>query len=132
MVGSIPTGATKSPEINTHKGAIDLAYIRFSEIPFQSDDDRIVCEALYKSICEAEDDLINAEDLLERLSATAGKKQMIMLGIPNVIMLGKILMGLKVAFWYYSGVSPADVLDDVTDLEIIDIFNPWLLSKDRV
>lgn len=101
-----------------------MAYIRFSEIPFSSDDDRIVCEAIYKSICEAEDDLIAAEDLLERLNATAGKKEMTMLGLPSVIMLGKILMGLKVAFWYYSGVSPSDVLDDFTDLDVIDIFNP--------
>jgi len=101
-----------------------LAYIRFSEIPFASDDDRIVCEALYKSICEAEDDLIDAEDLLDRLNAMVGKKEMTTLGLPNVIMLGKILMGLKVAFWYYSGVSPADILDDLTDIEVIDIFNP--------
>lgn len=101
-----------------------MAYIRFSEIPFASDDDRIVCEALYKSICEAEDDLITAEDLLERLNTTVGKKEMIMLGLPNVLMLGRILTGLKVAFWYYAGVSPSDVLDDFTDLDVIDIFNP--------
>lgn len=101
-----------------------MTYIRFSEIPFAHDDDRIVCEAIYKSICEAEEDLINAESLLERLNATVGKKEMTKLGMPSVVMLGKILMGLKVAFWYYSRVSPADVLDDVTDLEIMDIFNP--------
>lgn len=101
-----------------------MAYIRFSEILFDSDQERNVCEALYKSIYEAENDLIAAEDLLERLHSIVGEKEMIMIGMPSIMILSKVLMGLKIAFWYYARVPAAYVLDDVTDLDAIDIFNP--------
>lgn len=101
------------------------AYVRFSDIPFVKPEHKTLCEQLYKDISAAEDHMIDNEAFAERLAILLGPKVAEELASSTIGLNKRVITALKIAFWYYSGKSPHNVVGAPRDEELeTDIFNP--------
>lgn len=108
-----------------HERGEMAAYVKFDDLPFVKPEHRTICEQLYKDISAVEDQLVTDEGFAEHLSSILGAQAANELVSPTLGLNKRVLLALKIAFWYYSGKSPHNVVDGPRDDELdIDIFNP--------
>lgn len=101
-----------------------MAYTRLEEINFVDDESKELARRLYKDIQLMEYQLMSNEAILENLKKSIGEKQANFIAGVLVNRDIRILAGLKLAFYYYTGFFPNRVITD-TDYEVeVDIFNP--------
>lgn len=96
-------------------------YIKLSDIEYAKPEHKTICEALYKDILAEESQLVSDEEMLEYFKSVMGDRVGGFIGSPTVTLNRKILLALKMTFWYYSGKSPANVVGEEPE---VDIFNP--------
>ena len=96
-------------------------YVRLSDIEFATDEHRTTCKTLYKDILNIENRLVNDEEMLEYFKNVMGENAGNILAGPTLMINKKILMALKLTFWYYTNKSPSHVVDGEPAM---DIFNP--------
>lgn len=70
-----------------------------------------------------EKQLVANEELLESLIRSIGEKQANFIAGILVLRDKKLIAGLKIAFYYYTGMSSDRVIADLDAEEEIDIFN---------
>ena len=101
-----------------------MPYRKFSQLEFLNKKHRTICETLLFDIQKLESQLVYDDELIEYFKERVGQ------GVADVSasyvnLNRRILMGLKLSFWYYTGADPSKViLDTIQDKEHIDIFNP--------
>lgn len=101
-----------------------MAYKRLSELDFSTKKHKSVCETLLYDIQKLESQIVYDDETVEYLRNTVG---------PNaadvadsyVKMNKRLLLALRLSFWYYTGSNPCEVINDLTkNQDEIDIFNP--------
>lgn len=101
------------------------AYVKFDDLPFVKPEHRTICEQLYRDISTVEDQLLTDEEFAEHLSSLIGAQAANEMVSPTLGLNKRVLLALKIVFWYYSGKSPSNVVDGPRDeQQNIDIFNP--------
>lgn len=99
-------------------------YLKLDDINFKDTSSKELAKRLYKDIQLVESQLMENEELLESLKKSLGEKQAnFLIGI-LILRDKKILAGLKISFYYYTGMLPDKILSDVDTEETVDIFNP--------
>lgn len=101
-----------------------MAYRRLSELDFSTKKHRSFCETLLLDIHRLESQIVYDDETVEYLRNTVGTNAADV-AESYVKMNKRLLLALKLSFWYYTGANPSEVLNDVTkDQDEIDIFNP--------
>ena len=96
-------------------------YVKLSDIKFAKPEHKTTCETLYKDILNVENQLINDEEMLEYFKSVLGDKIANFVGSPTVAINKRILMALKLSFWYYSGGKlTAHVVGEEPEFNIFD------------
>lgn len=101
-----------------------MAYTKLEDLNFKDEESKELAKRLYKDIQQLEYQLMGNEELLESLKKSIGEQQA---NFVMGLMVGhdrRLLAGLKVAFYYYTGTFPGRVISDVDAEEVVDIFNP--------
>lgn len=101
-----------------------MSYKRFSQLEFVTKKHKTVCETLLSDIQNLESQLVYDDEIVEyikeKVGSNAAEASSGYIGLNR-----RLLTGLKLSFWYYTGVDPGKViLDTVVNKEKIDIFNP--------
>lgn len=101
------------------------AYVKFDDLPFVKPEHRTICEQLYRDISVVEDQLITDEVFAEHLGSILGAKAAADLVSPSLGLNKRVLLALKIAFWFYSGKSPHNVVGGPKSDDLdVDIFKP--------
>ena len=87
-------------------------YIRLDDIECQDEDQRKMVETLLLDIHALEEHLMRDEVFMEKLKNMVGHEYASQIGNYTIENTKRILLGLKIAFWYYTGVSSHKVLKD--------------------
>ena len=87
-------------------------YVRINDLSLQDEDQRLMVETLLLDIHALEEHLMRDEVFMERLKSQVGDEYASQIGNYTVENTKRILLGLKIAFWYYTGVAPHKVLMD--------------------
>jgi hypothetical protein len=97
-----------------------MSYKKFSQLEFLNEKHKIICEQLLHDIQSLEFQIMYDDEIVDYIKERVG------LNTDDYNNLNKrILSGLKISFWYYTGANPGKViLDTVQDKEQFDIFNP--------
>ena len=103
-----------------------MAYTRMSDIKFLKLEHREICIELYRDIMYIEAQLVADEASIEILRSSVGDAIANLIASNTIAFNKKLLTGLKIAFWYYTGKSASHIIDDlhIDDEQKIDIFNP--------
>jgi hypothetical protein len=101
-----------------------LAYTKLDDIKFKDEYSKELATRLYKDIQFMEKQLVANEELLSSLVQSVGEKQANFIAGILVLRDKKILAGLKIAFFYYTGHLSDKVIADLDSEEEVDIFNP--------
>jgi hypothetical protein len=101
-----------------------MSYVKLSDLEFAKPEHRAVCEELYRDIQSVEAKLASDELLAESIRDAAGNVVAESITSHFVMFNKRVLMGLKIAFWYYTGKAPAQVVGDMNEEDEVDIFNP--------
>lgn len=101
-----------------------MSYVKLNNLKFKDSAARELATRLYKDIQFMESQLASNEELLNSLVVSVGERQANFLVGILVLRDKKILAGLKIAFFYYTGALPDKVIADLDAEEEIDIFNP--------
>jgi hypothetical protein len=96
-------------------------YTRFEDLFFKEKKLKVFAKTLLDDIHTLENVLIEEDIFLEKIKETMGDEFAAKAAGPMVYNNKRILYGLKLTFWYYTGVSPNTILDTKMN---IDIFNP--------
>jgi hypothetical protein len=101
-----------------------MPYKKLSQLEFLNKKHRTICETLLFDIQRLESQLVYDDEMIEFLKSTVGVNTAEVSA--NYVSLNRrILTGLKLTFWYYTGADPGKViLDTIPDKDTIDIFNP--------
>jgi hypothetical protein len=102
---------------------MNSSYTRLEDIDFIDKDSKIISSRIYKDIQEVEQVLINNEVIYDYLKKTVGEKNADEMYGSVYSSNKKILLALKMAFWYYSGKSVSHVVSSDETKHDIDIFN---------
>jgi len=100
-----------------------MSYIKLNDLKFKDELSKELALRLYKDIQFMEKQLVANEELLDSLVRSVGEKQANFIAGILVIRDRKLIAGLKVAFYYYTGTTPDKVIADLDAEEEIDIFN---------
>lgn len=101
-----------------------MAYVKLSDIDFAKPEHRTICEELYKDIHSVEAQLLADEALAESLKSSIGQATAEGVTSHFISFNRRILLGLKIAFWYYTGKVSNHVIAEIDEENEIDIFNP--------
>lgn len=85
-------------------------YIRLKDIECADDNHRTVVNMLLSDIDNLEKQLLIDEEFLEALRQHIGDVNADYISRHTFDINKKLLMSLKVTFWYYTGISPSKVL----------------------
>jgi len=101
-----------------------VAYKKFSQLDFLNKKHKSICETLLFDIQKLESQLVYDDELIEFFKSNVGQT-VADVSASYVNLNRRILTGLKLTFWYYTGADPGKViLDTIQDKDQIDIFNP--------
>ena len=97
-----------------------MSYVRFSSLDFVNDEVKNTCYNLLKDIRELQKQILHDEEYASRLAQTIGKNVALAFEQHNDTNR-KVLIALKISFWYYTGKSSDHILlDDEYDIDIFD------------
>jgi hypothetical protein len=85
-------------------------YIRIQDIECANDNHQTVVTTLLSDIVNLEKQLIIDEEFLEALRRQIGDMNTDYISRHTLDINKRLLLSLKVAFWYYTGISPSKVL----------------------
>lgn len=101
---------------------MNSSYIRFDDLVLEDEEQRKLVETLLLDIHALEEHLMRDEVFMEKLKNTVGHEYASQIGNYTVENTKRILLGLKISFWYYTGVSSHRVLRDPDpDYNLFDI-----------
>ena len=101
-----------------------MSYIKLEDLNFKDEESKELAKRLYKDIQTIEYQLMGNEELLESLKKSIGEQQANFIAGILVGHDKRLLAGLKIAFYYYTGTFSSRVISDVDAEEVVDIFNP--------
>jgi len=101
-----------------------MSYRKFSDLTFINKKHRSICEALLHDIQKLESQLVYDDEMVEFLRENVGPTTA-EVSASYVSLNKRILTGLKLTFWYYTGFDPSKViLDTIPEKDGINIFDP--------
>lgn len=100
-----------------------MSYIKLENIKFKDELSKELATRLYRDIQFMKRQLVANEELLDSLVRSVGEKQANFIAGILVIRDKKLVAALKIAFYYYTGTNPDEVIADLDAEEEIDIFN---------
>lgn len=106
---------------------MNSAYIKFENIEFQDSNHKQTAETILSDIDCIQNYLITEEQYIETLNNTIGPEYSKQIAMFTTERTKKILVALKIAFWYYTGIQASKVI--INNDKNVDIFELFKENK---
>lgn len=101
-----------------------MSYIRFSDLKFDNNKHKMICEDILLNIRKMQQKLVYDEEQEEYVSINIGPNSNVSKVFQHINDSNrKMLVGLKLAFFFYTGKNPDKVILE-SELNRVDIFSP--------